>query len=287
MNKNLDDLIQQLTLQAIAEDSFLGKSTDLFNTGRIFGGQILGQALAAAQQTIDPARHAHSLHAYFVRPGNTKLPIQFDVTRSRDGRSFSVRHVTASQENKVIFQMSCSFQLLEEGLERFDAWPDEVLPPEQCLDYQDAMAKLFHGRDKAEFFDQQAFEVRMPYVDRILERAQDRYTMAWYKAAGPLPKDDLVQKSLLAYISDFNLLYSSVYRNGFYQHDDKFQMASLDHAMWFHRPIDLNQWHLYVNTSTTTMGSRSLCMGQVYSEDGVLIASTAQEGLTRINNRKK
>ena len=280
----LAELLNLLALERIEENLFRGQSQDL-GWGRVYGGQVLGQALSAAEQTVDGDRVVHSLHAYFLRPGDVSAPIVYQVDPIRNGRSFSTRRVVAVQHGKAIFNMSASFQTPEVGFEHADAPPPGVPAPEEVLNerqlgekYKDAMPAGIRARLGL----RKPIEIRPVDPVNLLQpaaRAPDR--AAWFRAAGALPDDPRVHQYLLGYASDFHFLTTALQPHAITWMTKGIQMASLDHAMWFHRPFRFDDWLLYVVRSPSASGGRGLVRGQFFTRGGVLVASTIQEGLIR------
>jgi acyl-CoA thioesterase-2 len=265
---------------AAGDDVFAGTS---FRTGpRIFGGQVLAQSLVAATKTVPHSRPVHSLHAYFLRPGDPDQPIGFAVERLRDGRSFSARRTHALQNGKPILSMISSFQAPSVGLDHQLEMPDVPSPDDlptlaEQVDEEDA--ERLHW-----LLRRRPIEIRP--VDRSLfagpgpERSE-RQSM-WMRATGPLPDEPMLQTALMAYASDYSLLEPVVRRHGLSWSEPGLRTASLDHAMWFHRPVRMDQWVLYTQESPSASGARGLGLGRIFSADGVLIASVAQEGMIRL-----
>ena len=284
MQPILSDLLHLLKLERIEENIFRGESRDI-GSPRVYGGQVLGQALSAASATVNDERQVHSLHAYFLRAGDVEADIVYNVDRARDGRSFSNRRVTAIQHGRQIFNMTASFQKVEDGLEHQSAMP-KVPPPEELTDISEITAdaldripeKMHH------FFTQERpFEVRPIQPVGLLSAEESEPTqLIWLKAVDHLPDDVEVHRSLLAYMSDYQLVTTSILPHGVRLDRDKLQLASLDHAMWFHRPFRVDDWLLYSMESPNAGAARGLARGEIFSRDGVLVASTAQEGLIRI-----
>ena len=284
MSKVLDDLVKLLALERIEENLYRGQSQDL-GWGTVFGGQVLGQALSAAVHTTPAERHVHSLHAYFLRPGNVSMPIVYDVDRIRDGSSFTTRRVVAIQAGRPIFNLSASFQLDEPGLEHQDEMP-EAPPPESCPTEQERYAKFAHRlpsplRERA--VAERPFELRTtdPDDDPFAPAPRPPKRMIWVKATARLPDEPALHRYLLAYVSDFSFVTTSLTPHGITWITPGFQLASIDHIMWFHRPFRVDDWLLHVIESPSASGSRGLVRGRVFSRDGKLVASTAQEGLVR------
>lgn len=281
MDPRLADLVGLLDLENIEIDIFRGESRDI-GSPQVFGGQVLGQALTAANRTAEN-RWAHSLHAYFLRRGDVNAPIVYQVDRSRDGRSFTNRRITAIQHGKQIFNMTASFQIDEEGLDHRVAMPD-VPGPDDCPDIADASEN--DVRDfpkKVQLF----LKHRRPFAVRPVRRGADEPMQpvrhVWMKAVDALPDGRELHQSLLAYISDYELLSTATIPHGQSSSFRRFlQMASLDHAIWFHRQCRVDEWLLFSYDSPSASSSRGLARGQVFTQDGVLVASTAQEGLIRL-----
>lgn len=286
----LDDLVQLLALEKIEENLFRGQSQDL-GWGTVFGGQVLGQALSAATQTVPADREAHSLHAYFLRPGDVSKPIVYDVDRIRDGGSFTTRRVVAIQSGHAIFNMAVSFQQSEDGFEHQDVMP-ETPPPEsvpterdRLLAAGDLLPQAFHDR-----FDRpQPFEVRpIEAIDHPFSptpmAAQRR---VWLRTIAPLPDAQPIHRALLAYASDHGFLATALFPHGVTFFGNTLQAASLDHVMWFHAPLRADHWLLHVIDSPIARGGRGLVRGRVFTQDGQLVASTAQEGMIRRRRERR
>jgi acyl-CoA thioesterase-2 len=280
----LDELVKLLALERIEENLFRGQSQDL-GWGTVFGGQVLGQALSAAVQTVPAERHVHSLHAYFLRPGDVGKPIVYDVDRIRDGSSFTTRRVVAIQSGKAIFNLAASFQRQEPGFEHQDPMP-EVPTPEALKTERERIAavaqrlpRFLRERASAE----RPFELR-PVVtpdDPFLPSPKPPSNMVWLRTSGTLPDDPAIHCYLLAYASDYSFLTTALLPHGVTWLTPGMQVASLDHVMWFHQPFRVDEWLLHVMDSPKAHGSRGLVRGRVFTRDGRLVASTAQEGLMR------
>ncbi len=284
MPQSVDQLLALLDLERIEDGLFRGRQPDTA-LQRVFGGQVASQALVAAARTVDPARPVHSLHSYFLRPGDTKVPIVYDVERTRDGRSFSTRRVVARQHGQSIFHLAASFQTIEQGLDHQDAMP-AVRGPEECPELGDVLAGL-SGRPREEW-DREwaALDVRYAGDTRegggLESEEHPALSRVWFKAAGPLGEDPVVHAAVLAYASDLTLLSASLVPHGTYIGDSRLQSASLDHAMWFHRPLRADEWLLYDQVSPSASGGRGFATGAVFSGDGRLVATAVQEGLVRL-----
>jgi acyl-CoA thioesterase-2 len=283
----IEQLVALLDLEPIEENIFRGRSPkDRFH--RVFGGQVLGQALVAASRTIE-ARVCHSLHAYFLLPGDPKVPILYEVDRSRDGSSFSSRRVVAIQHGRQIFHMSSSFQIRESGLEHQIDPPDvpspEQLPNEE--EYRRGLADSIPAKYREHFLRKRPIEVRPIDGEAVFRGAKRPPCHAvWMRATGALPDETALQQCILAYASDMTLLESSLLPHGISWFDEKIQLASIDHAMWFHRPFRADEWLLYVQDSPSASGARGFNRGLVYTREGILVASVAQEGLVRVRGDK-
>ena len=280
--KALADVLDLLNLEQIEEDIFRGGS-QAHRVKRVFGGQVLGQALAAASRTVDPSRICHSFHAYFLRAGDPKMPILYEVDRARDGQSFSARRVVAIQHGKQIFNFAASYQEAEPGFEHQFDMP-KVPPPEELADEGevrlrevDSYPPLF----REWVMQPRSFEIRPVILESLGDRPpRAPHDHLWFRTAGPVPKDQTVAQALLAYISDASLLRTSLLPHG-KGILSAVQMASLDHAMWFHRPFDFDDWLLYVQDSPSASGARGFNRGLIFTRSGTLVASVAQEGLIR------
>ena len=279
----LKELIRLLRLEEIKENQFRGQSQDL-GFGNVFGGQVMAQALSAATRTVDPAFGAHSLHGYFMRAGKANGPIDYAVERVQDGKSFVNRRVTALQKGQVFFSLSCSFQRPEQGFDHQDPMPRVPGPqgiiPESAL--VDKLIPHLPAGIREKVLAPRPIEIRVvDPMDPFNPQAMPPKRFIWFRAPSPLPKDEVLHKYLLTYASDFHLVSTALYPHGrtFWSQDT--QVASLDHAVWFHREFSMDQWHLYAMESPNASGARGMNMGAVYSQDGVRVASVVQEGLTR------
>ncbi len=283
MDAVLADLVHLLHLERIEDNIFRGDSRDI-GSAQVFGGQVLGQALSAAHHTVE-GRTAHSMHAYFLRRGDMDAPIVYHVDRARDGRSFSVRRVVAIQHGRPIFNMSASFQVPEEGLEHQAEMPD-VPPPEELRDSLEIASEIIDALpEKMRRFHTQKrpFEFRPVRVPNFLKAEQlPPVKHVWVKAVDALPDDANLHRNLLAYFSDYELLGTATLPHGLRWGADNVQMASLDHALWFHRAARVDEWLLYSFDSPNASGARGFSRGQIFTRDGILVASSAQEGLIRI-----
>jgi acyl-CoA thioesterase-2 len=283
MTKALDDVVSLLDLEQVELDIFRGRSPAGERRQRVFGGQVAGQALVAAGRTVPTERQVHSLHAYFIRPGDPTVPLVYIVERVRDGRSFSTRRVTAVQHGKTIFTLSASFHLAEAGFEHSDAMP-AVPPPDQIEPTADRLRRLY-GSVAEDYARANPFDIR--YVGPLTaEAARDpslisSRSVVWLRADGELPDDPLLHVCLMTYASDMTLLDTVLLAHGASWGESVAIGASLDHAMWFHRPFRIDRWLLFVQDSPTASGARGLARGEVYTEAGELVVSVVQEGLLR------
>jgi acyl-CoA thioesterase II len=283
MTKALDEVIGLLDLEQIEQDIFRGDSPVGERRQRVFGGQVAGQALVAAGRTVPADRPVHSLHAYFIRPGDPAVPLVYIVERVRDGRSFTTRRVTTVQHGKTIFTLSASFHGNEPGLEHADSMP-EVPGPEEVESTAERLRRL-RGPSGEEYSWRSPIDIR--YVGPLAaEAALDRSLISarnvvWLRADGDLPDDPLLHVCLMTYASDMTLLDTVLLAHGVSWSDGLISGASLDHAMWFHRPFRADQWLLYVQDSPIASGGRGLARGEVYTREGELVVSVVQEGLLR------
>jgi acyl-CoA thioesterase-2 len=286
MGQALDDLVTLLSLERIDESRFQGQSQDL-GWGTVFGGQVLGQALSAAVKTAPPDREVHSLHAYFLRPGDVAKPIVYDVDRIRDGGSFTTRRVVAVQSGEAIFTMAASFHANEHGFEHQDAMPEapppESIPTEQQRFAESGLAHRVPRQFVERFSREQPFEVRaIDTIDHPIEPSPlPPRRLVWLKTTGRLADDPALHRYLLAYASDHGFLATSLFPHGVSFFTGQVQVASLDHAIWFHAPFRVDEWLLHAMESPLARGARGLVRGRVFTRDGRLVASTAQEGLIR------
>jgi len=279
MSDVLNELITLLRLEDLGQDTYRGQSQDL-GWGRVYGGQVLGQAVMAAAATIED-RALHSLHSYFVRPGDTRLPIEYQVERVRDGGSFSVRRVVASQAGQTIFNLSSSFQTAEEGYDHQFPMPDVPGPEGLQSELERARANIDSIPEalRPRALCERPIEMRV--IDPDMPVRQNPLRCMWIRSAGALPDDPVVHQCVLAYASDWGLLATSLRPHDTTILSRKVQTASLDHAMWFHRDFRVDEWLLYVTDSPSAQGARGFTRGEVFTRDGRLVASTAQEGLIR------
>jgi acyl-CoA thioesterase-2 len=284
MEPHLADLVKVLELERLEINIFRGVSRDI-GSPQVFGGQVLGQALRAAYGTVESDRSAHSLHAYFLRRGDVNAPIVYFVDRSRDGHSFTSRRVTAIQHGEQIFHMSTSFQTEQPGIEHQTPMPNVPMPEALEETSLVSQVRLDALPEKARQF----FSFARPFEFRVVPpthepAAPDSQPVQnfWIRAVDRLPDDEVLHRCLLAYVSDFHLLGSATLSHGSELQGRKRVMATIDHAMWFHRSLRVDEWFLCSNTSPSASGSRGFARGAVYARDGVLAASTAQEGLIRI-----
>jgi acyl-CoA thioesterase-2 len=276
-------LIATLDLEPIEVNLFRGNSPQV-GWQRVFGGQVIAQALVAAQRTVESDRFVHSLHAYFMRPGDPAVPIVYQVERLRDGASFNTRRVLAIQHGKAIFAMSVSLQVEEEGFDHQIVMPD-VPAPETLLGEKEIKERYLAQAPEPirRYWERErAIEIRPVSLAHYFSNTKlDPRQDVWVRANGPVPDDRRYQAAVLAYISDMTLLDAALYAHGTSIFDQTLQVASLDHAMWFHRPCKLDEWLLYTQDSPSASGARGMTRGSLFTRSGVLIASVAQEGLIR------
>jgi acyl-CoA thioesterase II len=285
MSKALDDLVDLLDLEQIEVNIFRGRSPDE-NRQRVFGGQVAGQALVAAGRTVPADRPVHSLHAYFIRPGDPAVPLVYTVDRVRDGRSFTTRRVSCIQHGKTIFTLSASFHHEEPGPQHATAMPD-VPPPDSLPPNVERLEKILGPLDPRfeRMVRRNPVDIRVP-GPLTMEAQQDpalrtAINNVWLRVDGDLPDDPLLHVCLMTYASDMTLLDSVLLAHGLSWLDGRTSGASLDHAMWFHRPFRADRWLLYAQESPVAYGARGLARGEVFTADGDLVVSVVQEGLIR------
>ncbi|MGJ8648057.1 MAG: acyl-CoA thioesterase domain-containing protein [Marinomonas colpomeniae] len=282
LNQVVGNLIDLLKLERVSENQFIGRSQDI-GYPKLFGGQVVGQGLSAAAQTVE-GRFPHSLHCYFLRPGDTIHPIEYDVEIVRDGGSFSVRRVTASQAGKSILVMTVSFHIVEVGLDHHETMPN-VPGPES---FQSELSLYRKHADEIPDKVRALFTAERPIEYRIVENHnpfRPRPGIAkrhmWIRSVAALPDDELVHQSMLAYTTDYGFIETALTPHGISIGNPHLNIASLDHSIWFHRPFRLDDWLLYVAESPSTSASRGFVRGQIFNRKGELVVSTAQEGLLR------
>lgn len=282
MSAALDELLSILDLEPLEHNLYRGLSPQV-GWQRVFGGQVIGQALVAASRTVE-GRAAHSLHAYFLRAGDPAVPIIYEVDRIRDGGSFSTRRVVAIQHGHAIFSMAASFHKQEEGLEHQITMPD-VPPPEDLpseAELKEKLIKRVPAPVKAYWQAERPIEIRPVDLSRYFSRdKQGPSQLVWIKATGTLGDDPALHQCVLAYASDFTLLDTALIAHGRFVFDPNLMLASLDHAVWFHEPFRADEWLLYAQDSPSSSAARAFCRGTLFTREGRLVASTAQEGLVR------
>ncbi|OLT30193.1 acyl-CoA thioesterase II [Actinomadura sp. CNU-125] len=286
MKETLKALLDLLDLEQIENDIFRGRTSDEHRQ-RVFGGQVAGQALVAAGRTVPVNRPVHSLHAYFLRPGDPLVPIVYTVDRVRDGRSFTTRRVTAVQHGKAIFTLSASFQIVEDGPAHQASMPDAPAP-ETLPDSLTRLTPLFGRRGAEEFVNRRPIDIRHA-TPLTWEAAKDPSlttpeSKVWLKVDGELPDDPLLHVCLMTYASDMTLLDTVLLNHGLAWGDKRTMGASLDHAMWFHRPFRADDWLLYYQDTPFAGSARGLARGQVFTRSGELVVSVMQEGLIRVSD---
>jgi len=283
MPSAIESLLSILDLEPLEHNLFRGRSPQV-GWQRVFGGQVIGQALVAAARTVD-GRNVHSLHCYFMRPGDPAVPIIYEVDRIRDGKSFATRRVVAIQHGHAIFSMSASFQVTEDGLDHQIAMPD-VPPPEELpseADLKSLFLKDAPEQVRRYWERERPIELRPVDLRHYMSREKlDPVQNVWIRATGRLPDDPDVHRCVLAYASDMTLLDTSLFAHGRMIFDRDMQVASLDHSLWIHRPFRADDWLLYAEDSPSASGARGFTRGSLFSRDGTLIASVAQEGLIRL-----
>jgi acyl-CoA thioesterase-2 len=286
MSDALDRLLELLDLEQIEQDIFRGRSPDE-RVQRVFGGQVAGQALVAAGRTVPADRPVHSLHAYFIRPGDPAVPLVYTVDRVRDGRSFTTRRVTAVQHGKAIFTLSASFHYPEPGLEHALPMPS-VPAPEELRPNVERIAEALGQPLPASFMDSPIDLRSVGPLSMEVSKDPSLYTgssLVWLRVKERLPDDPLLHVCLMTYASDMTVLETVLLEHGVSWLDTS--GASLDHAMWFHRPFRADQWLLYAQESPVAAGGRGLARGEVFTAEGELVVSVVQEGLVRLNSAQR
>ncbi|WP_420461619.1 acyl-CoA thioesterase II [Candidatus Palauibacter sp.] len=288
MPYTIEDLVALFDLEPIEENIYRGQNRDI-GSGRLFGGQVLAQALVAARRTIDaPDREAHSLHGYFILAGDLDIPVVYFVDRLRDGRSFLTRRVTAIQHGRAIFNMSASFHKSEEGISHQATMPD-VPPPEALESQLDSIRRhadrIPEGRRALLTQDRPIDRRPVAPLDPFEPEAAEPVRRAWIRTVGSLGDDPLEHQAVLAYVSDYGLLRAALLPHGRTFYDRDLMGASLDHAIWFHRPFRIDEWLLYETVSPIASGARAFTRGTFFTRDGQLVASVAQEGVIRTGGR--
>jgi len=286
-NNTIEELLQLMELETLEDNLFRGESRDI-GTPRVFGGQVLAQSIIAASRTVEEGT-IHSLHAYFLRAGDAKAPIVYDVDRNRDGRSFKSRRVVAIQHGRPIFTLAASFQLEQEGLDHQFEMPDVPVPEELSSESNIPEDRL----GQVPQFLQRWFTRTGPFdfrpvqkVDVFNPHPQSPFKDVWFRLTDKIDVSDLMHRALMAYASDFHLVGTATLPHGISFIQDDLMMASLDHAMWFHRPARVDDWLLYSCDSPSSSGGRGLARGSIYDRSGRLVASAIQEGMIRVGKRR-
>ena len=284
MNGPLAQLLALLDLEPLEVNIYRGQNRDL-GSGRVFGGQVFAQALVAARRTVDGEREAHSVHGYFILPGDLAAPIVYFVDRLRDGSSFTTRRVTAIQHGRAIFNLSASFHLTEEGPTHQSTMP-EVTPPEELapeLDLIRERADKYPEALRVVLTQDRPIDFRpVAPTDPFHPEKRSPVRRVWFRAIAAIPDEPLLHQAVLAYASDYGLLTTALYPHGLSFRSPGLQMASLDHSLWMHRPFRVDDWLLYDMDSPVATGARGFARGSIYSRRGDLVASVAQEGLIRL-----
>lgn len=286
MSQALTSLLNILQLEKIEEHIYRGNSQNI-GLPQVFGGQVVGQALYAAKQTIPEERIVHSFHSYFLRPGDSNKSILYEVENLRDGHSFSARRVSAIQNGLPIFYMTASFQVEENGFEHQAEMP-VVTPPEELKTENELLSEISHllpGQVRAMFLGEKPIEIRpVKFHNPLKGEVSDPLHYAWFRANGPMADDLSVNQYLLGYASDFTFLPTALQPHGYGLLEPGIQIATIDHSMWFHRSFNLENWLLYAVESTSASGNRGFVRGQFFTREGLLVASTVQEGVIRYHN---
>jgi acyl-CoA thioesterase II len=284
----VQDLLAILDLETVESNWLRGRSPQV-GWQRIYGGLVISQAMVAAVRSVDPAYHMHSLHSYFILPGDPALPIDYVIENLRDGRSFATRRVVAKQKDKAIFALSCSFHIAEHGLDHQITMP-QVPMPESLLSAHDAVAAFKEKLPEAVqryLLRDRPIELRPTDLNRYFgiksagDEPQEPVQFVWFRVAEKLPDDVNTHLAILGYASDMPLLDTALVAHGTSYFNPDLQLASLDHAMWFHRPVRADEWLLYAMDSPSTSGALGFTRGSIFTRDGVLVASVTQEGLMR------
>ena len=286
MTDAVEDLIALLDLEVIEQNLFRGHNPEV-TWQRVFGGQVIAQALVAAYRTVPEDRICHSLHAYFIRPGDPHIPILYEVDRARDGRSFTTRRVVAIQHGKQIFNLAASFQIQEDGFEHQIDMPEVALPETLPTDRErrEKIADQLPEAIAKHFARPRPIEIRpVNPQDFINPKKAPPFQDVWMRATSPVPDDIRLNQAMLAYASDMTLLDTCSRPHGVSWVSGKLQSASLDHALWFHHPVKMDDWLLYAQDSPSAQGARGFNRGSIYTREGKLVASVAQEGLVRYHN---
>jgi len=283
MSKELNELLNLLQLERLEQGLFRGQSEHL-GLPQVYGGQVIGQSLSAAKETVDSLRHVHSFHSYFLLPGDPEKPIIYDVEKLRDGKSFSTRRVKAIQNGRPIFYLTASYQAEEVGFDHQSTMPN-VAGPEGLASEKElvqSIAQYLPKKAVETFGRDRPIEVRpVTVVNPLKPKVAEPKQCLWIKANGDMPNDPRIHQYVLAYASDWGFLITALQPHGVTLLTPKMQVATIDHSMWFHRPFRLDEWLLYVIESPSASGARGLVRGEIYNQKGELVASAVQEGLMR------
>jgi acyl-CoA thioesterase II len=283
MSKELNELLNLLQLERLEQGLFRGQSEHL-GLPQVYGGQVIGQSLSAAKETVDSLRHVHSFHSYFLLPGDPEKPIIYDVEKLRDGKSFSTRRVKAIQNGRPIFYLTASYQAEEAGFDHQSTMPNVAGPEGLATEKElvQSIAQYLPKKAVETFGRDRPIEVRpVTVVNPLKPKAADPKQYLWIKANGEMPNDPRIHQYVLAYASDWGFLVTALQPHGVTLLTPKMQVATIDHSMWFHRPFRLDEWLLYVIESPSASGARGLVRGEIYNQKGELVASAVQEGLMR------
>lgn len=289
MSAAMQELLSILDLEEVERNLYRGRSPKT-TWQRVFGGQTIAQALVAAQRTVPHDRHVHSLHGYFMRIGDTTVPIVYQVDRIRDGGSFNTRRVVAVQHGEAIFSLEASFQVDEPGLEHQFPAPLGVPEPETLASQRELLERADYVPEAVRRYwaRERPLDIRPVSLEHYISREKlPPRQNVWMRTTGAVPADRALQAAILAYLSDMTLLDTSTFAHGRAIFDPDLQVASIDHAMWFHRPHALDGWLLYAQDSPSSSGARGFTRGMIHAADGTLIASVAQEGLIRLRTKTK
>ncbi|WP_087019885.1 acyl-CoA thioesterase II [Thaumasiovibrio subtropicus] len=285
MSKELDELLNLLKLERIEQGLYRGQSENL-GLPQVYGGQVIGQALSAAKETVDPSRFVHSFHSYFLLPGDPEKPIIYDVETLRDGKSFSTRRIKAIQNGKPIFFLTASYQQDELGFSHQTSMP-KIPGPENFHSEQElasAIADKLPRKIRETFTNEKPVEVRpVNIVNPLAPQVAEPKQYLWFKANGEMPDDRLVHQYLMAYASDWGFLVTALHPHEVSLFTPGMQVATIDHSMWFHRPFKMDEWLLFAIESPSSSGARGFVRGEIFNQRGELVASATQEGLMRLN----
>ncbi len=286
MSKPLQELLSLLQLEKLEEGLYRGESENL-GLPQVYGGQVIGQALSAARYTVDTTRTVHSFHSYFLYPGDPEKPIIYDVENLRDGKSFSTRRVKAIQNGRPIFYLTASYHGEMEGFDHQNTMPD-IPGPENYASESELVSQVAHllpEQLQKMFCGEKPIEIRpVTVINPMKPQKAEPKQYLWMRANGTMPDDQLIHQYLLGYASDWGFLVTALHPHGVSLLTPKFQVATIDHSIWFHRPFKMDEWLLFVIESPTASNSRGLVRGEIYNRNGDLVATAVQEGVMRFKS---